>query len=63
MMQTLMVSFNIEMLEKLLNGNIESNISFLLEYMSFWDGIEAGNGYPEGMGMLYFEGKFDKEEE
>lgn len=59
----LIVSFEIETLGKLLNGNIESNIEFLLKYMGFWDNIEAGNGYPEGMGMLYFEGKFDKEEE
>ena len=54
--------FGTDKIKLLLIGSITDNISVIHEYMEWWDMIEAGNGYPEGMQTLYFEGKFDKEE-
>ncbi|WP_435309647.1 hypothetical protein [Sebaldella termitidis] len=54
--------FGTDKIKSLLIGSITDNISVIHEYMEWWDMIEAGNGYPEGMQTLYFEGKFDEKE-
>ena len=57
-----LLAFGTEKIKALLIGSITENIKVIHDYMEWWDMVEAGNGYPEGMQTLYFEGKFDEKE-